>query len=379
MNELALILNFLLGRLGVILLAFTHFPIYFISLTAERIRRRDNPDIIFLLKMLLIGFPLLLGLILPSYFLELPAVYFAVIFFCLGMPLGLAVSYLSLAFVTTMAVSFVYSFYQGLLYGTAAYRAALVTIDIHLRTIAERQWFEDIDEFRAFLVLFKAPQNQPNLRHFELKPSERTPNLLLDTELSCAKTLISNWSQQNLRPEQTQQIATLKVKCEQYENLLSRLAVVNQVLNNESSIELEDELIVFCSVENPIFFVKQYQKNDHWYSVPADGKITDKSNLSQWLKKSNMHPLNKDCILEPEEFQDCPTRYRWHGLSKNYCYTEGLSECAEEIRELVKVLSLVQAAESAPKPSNLAALSFYKPQDVQNPIVTSATQSIPDL
>ena len=96
------------------------------------------------------------------------------------------------------------------------------------------------------------------------------------------------------QPTQSVSLNSLKIRLDQYTNLLGRLEKVQQALNDEDLSDLPDELITLSEIEKPILFVKQYQLKKQWLSIPANSYISDQEQVTKWLGTKLTHPLNEE-------------------------------------------------------------------------------------
>ena len=131
----------------------------------------------------------------------------------------------------------------------------------------------------------------------------------------------------------------LKLRIEQYEDLSTRLEKVRSALINGNKADLEDEVMTSMEVITPILLVKQYQLDSRWYNIPGESHITDKANLLTWLKQKPTHPLNRDVLKDPPQYMNMPTRYSFHELKENTCYSQELGEGADEILNFLHTLN----------------------------------------
>lgn len=132
----------------------------------------------------------------------------------------------------------------------------------------------------------------------------------------------------------------LSILFERYKTLSTSLNKAQRYLLSKQAEEgIEDELIVGCEVNSPIFFFKQYNYAGSWHSVPASGYITDEQSLRTWLQNHNTHPLTRDPITQSSPYklnnQPYETRYRYHELTAENCSVQELREGAEKIREVL--------------------------------------------
>ncbi len=142
-----------------------------------------------------------------------------------------------------------------------------------------------------------------------------------------------------LAPAVKLEVELLKTRVAQYKSLSTRLEKAKELLTSGEKSKIDEELMNL-EVETPIYFAKQYQdESGKWLNVPAAGYITDKASLLQWLKTKPTHPFNRESIKNPPNYKDKPTRYQWHELTKDNCYSQELGECADEIRGLIKKIT----------------------------------------
>ncbi|MDR3442250.1 MAG: hypothetical protein P4L65_04470 [Legionella sp.] len=181
--------------------------------------------------------------------------------------------------------------------------------------------------------------------------------------------------------EVKQEAGRLKTKFENYTDLNKRLNKLMCELVMEEHESIEDEIIPCTSVTNPIFFAKQFKKNGVWYHAPAEGRITEKSSMIQWITPNEDHPSTRENIANPPLYKDhegnmWPTRFVWHELSAESCFAGELTELVSDMSVIHQKLSTqLKGILNEPVGSGLSSYSMFKSN---NPNVPSAPVAEPD-
>ncbi|MDP3269789.1 MAG: hypothetical protein Q8M40_12200 [Legionella sp.] len=175
--------------------------------------------------------------------------------------------------------------------------------------------------------------------NYKIKVFNQTVDPLTSQEVIESENILNSYSSlKKTDPD----LKKLHDRLYQYKELSATLHQVNQSLISGDLTQLEDQ-IMSMEIQTPILLIKQYEKNNHWYTVPASSKVTGKEQLLAWIKTKPVHPLFNESFSSPE-FQDAPdtqplmARYGWYELTKNNCYSQELDQGAIEIRHLLKLI-----------------------------------------
>ncbi len=105
-----------------------------------------------------------------------------------------------------------------------------------------------------------------------------------------------------------------------YQDLYDRLNKLDKAIaarlsqGNEGALDnkmITDEVIVEMEITDPCLLVKQFEDaSGQWKAVPDLTHITDQSNFETWMKINKHHPLCRDIIDKPENYQGKATRYK---------------------------------------------------------------------
>jgi hypothetical protein len=160
--------------------------------------------------------------------------------------------------------------------------------------------------------------------------------LLTDDEAQQIDALVKQieTSKEPLAPQIKQKLSALRTLFTQYKDLSTKLEMVRSALVSNDKSKINDELIAFNEVETPILLVKQYKKGEQWSNVPACSYITDKESLLHWLKTNPKHPVTKDLLKNPEQYNQMETKYIWYELTIKDCSSQELVEAAAQMRVL---------------------------------------------
>lgn len=185
--------------------------------------------------------------------------------------------------------------------------------------------------------------------------------LLSDNELKNIAKLLEHYvkAKTSLPLEKKQQLETMQILFMQYRDLKSKLQEVRLALDIGDKSKIKDELIPFSEVEIPILLIKQYKKDQNWYSVPAASYVTDKESFLTWLKHNSRHPLNQDPIIKPKPYNKMETRYIWYELTPSTCFSKELAEAAATIRTWYRSFSNT----SSIAPTSVLQLNLYSVRD----------------
>lgn len=202
----------------------------------------------------------------------------------------------------------------------------------------------DFDGFQRIPgELVDVPVARENLEVPDLQGNvpNKQSTLLTDIELKQIEELIEGYrkSREPLSPEVKEQVENLKTLLGQYNDLFSKLKDVRVALEKNEQHKINDDLVAFNEVKTPILLIKQYQKGEEWYNVPACSYVTDKDSLLTWLKNSPKHPANNDFLKNPPLYNGMKTQYIWYELTANNCFSQELNEAAVEMRFLAKALT----------------------------------------
>ncbi|MCW8408646.1 coiled coil protein [Legionella sp. PATHC035] len=269
---------------------------------------------------------------------------------------GIAV-YLTFNTVVNMLESFWVGFKNGLLYGMDGFENALASQRLFnlipsesvLRTGVNPEHAINEVDFNGFqrvniedlqdVPVARKPLDVPDL---ESKEGQASTQLLTENQLKQIQRLIDELPKLKdpLPPLAKQQFELLQKLHTQYQDLSLKLEKVRVALEQDDKSQIKDELIVDMEVDTPILLVKQYQDGQKWLNIPATSYVTDKDNLLNWLQHSPVHPLNKDLLKEPGDYNGKKTRYIWYLLTKDNCSSQELDEAAVQIRFLVNALSI---------------------------------------
>jgi len=82
--------------------------------------------------------------------------------------------------------------------------------------------------------------------------------------------------------------------------------------------------------QDTILLVKQYQKDRVWLPVPLGTHVFDKDSLKQWLLEHAVHPLTRDKMTQPSDYEAdnvlYPARYIVHDYYLDKSYPHGFSQ-----------------------------------------------------
>lgn len=186
---------------------------------------------------------------------------------------------------------------------------------------------------------FQNLQQSQDIPVLETSAPKTKLTLLTSDELNSVSDLNQALSGLPLDFSTKEKFKLLKTRYDRYIDLNKKLDEVQTALKSSPRGSFEDEIVALEEVENtPILFVKQYKENNQWMAVHANSYVTEKERLMQWLEINATHPLTRDNIKNPSQYNGKPTRYIWHELAANDCYSQELGEGAEEIRSLCKQL-----------------------------------------
>lgn len=150
---------------------------------------------------------------------------------------------------------------------------------------------------------------------------------------------------------------TLERSLEQYNSLFKRLSDINIAMsdrtepqeelkskNDENKEHVEDQLIPLMPIYNPHLLVKYYEyAPSKWKVAPCTSKVFDYSNLEDWYQRSDLHPLEKDSFINPNNYTGYKTIYRatpYKGFNDSH-----------ELRELTTTIRN-QLQQPKPQPMN---------------------------
>lgn len=174
--------------------------------------------------------------------------------------------------------------------------------------------------------------------------------LLTEDELNQAKQVIASSKQAAL--------PSLTTKIERYKALLSTLNKVQVACTNSNYSEIEDQLSTYTDIQTPLLLEKLYLGADNiWHAVPVQTYISDKNSFERWISEGNTHPLTRDNINKPSEYNGQKTRYNKKVLTAENCDAIELYDLAGDIRALLKEVVPKQA--TAIKPENSAPGTFF--------------------
>ncbi|PWY57559.1 coiled coil protein [Legionella qingyii] len=275
--------------------------------------------------------------------------------------LAITATYLIYNTVINMLESFWLGFKNGLLYEMDGFWSAynsqtLFDADLSSRArafvagINPDELIDDVD-FDGFqrirgelqdVVVVHEDLEVPDLEH---KDTKKPPLLWDHTQLQKIDALINELADVKapLPHEAKQRLDSLKKLSIQYNLLSKKLEEVRTALVNDDKTQIKDELIAYNDVETPILLVKQYKNetDGKWYNVPANSYVTDKESLLHWLKENPRHPLNKDLLKNPDQYNGMTTRYIWYVLTIEDCSSQELDEAAAQMSILADALLAV--------------------------------------
>lgn len=201
------------------------------------------------------------------------------------------------------------------------------------------EWVRSIFASKALLSSIFNKLYPLKVSNYKIEAYNPTVSPLTSEEENESENILNSYS--SLKKTDSD-VKKLNDRLYQYKELSATLNQVNQCLISGNLTELEDQ-IMSMEIQTPVLLIKQYEKNNHWYTVPASSKVTGKEQLLAWIKTKPVHPLFNESFSSPE-FQDAPdtqplkARYGWYELTKNNCYSQELDQGAIEIRRLLKVI-----------------------------------------
>lgn len=228
--------------------------------------------------------------------------------------------------------------------GQRSYLQAMIfRLDELILQLREERAYNEAD-FNILELINTQPAPHVESNFSELQSAMPSQNVkpLDEAELTRAKKMLNAYAALSvtIAPKIKEMIQTVQILIERHHTLSTDLEHVRIALSGQGRLDtLEDQLIPYSEVKTPIFLAKHYlATNNEWNSVPANGYISDKDALLNWLKNKPIHPLNRDNLRVPPKYLDRPTRYVWHLLTKDNCSVQELEESAQEIRQLTNLL-----------------------------------------
>ncbi|MCW8398537.1 coiled coil protein [Legionella sp. PATHC038] len=300
---------------------------------------------------------------------------------------GIAV-YLTFNTVINMLESLWVGFKNGLLYGMDGFWNALESQRLfnpippesssRARVNTQHAINEvDFDGFQRVNIedLHDVPVAPKPLEVLDLESNEGqvSTKLLNENQLKIIQKLIDELPKLKdpLPPLAKKQFESLQKLYTQYQDLSLKLEKVRLALEQDDKSQIKDELIADMEVNTPILLVKQYQDGQKWLNIPATSYVTDKNNLLQWLQHSPVHPLNKDVLKEPGDYNGKKTRYIWYLLTKDNCSSQELDEAAVQMRFLVNALSIrLTEKQKLDLGLGLSPQSFFAPVAHDNSVLS---------
>ncbi|MCL9684753.1 hypothetical protein [Legionella maioricensis] len=205
----------------------------------------------------------------------------------------------------------------------------------------------------------RQPLEVPDLQ----SPLLHHTDLLTRDEINAAEQLLKDVATIGipLSPDLKGKVQLFSTKKTNYQDLLTRMELVQDALLNDNPSAINDELMSM-EITTPLIIFKQYQTPDNvWHSVPANSYVTDRENLLTWLREKSTHPLNNDVIMSPPPYEGMPTRYKWDVLTTKNCFLAlELQEGAATIRDLLSTLpaQLVAAKQNPSSPGSTPQTLF---------------------